>query len=339
VLLENGADVNAQDRNGETTLLYAAKLGLTKMTQMLLDHGADANIGDTRGNVALHFVCGTESLESFETLMRNDADLNVLNYEGYTPIMSAIKSLKPSYGTPLPSHARDMNGMHGDGHTSFHHAKSWSSFGDTSILGVLLQHGADPNLRGSNIGPLLTAVVRNSAHALEDVQMLLRYGADVNASDNFGTTALHAAIMRQRIDIIDTLLQHNADVNVCVEQHTTPLMLAISLQASTEVVEILLKHGADVNFVTWWNVTALRTAVELGNVEVTRMLLDYGADVHSQEGWGKGIVNIAYGDSSEIITRLSSNFADVPPRLRSETASALEHQDWLKDYLRRNKVR
>lgn len=53
ILIQNHANINYQDNNGQTALMHAAYNGYKKITKTLVDHGADRNIRDRRGQTAL----------------------------------------------------------------------------------------------------------------------------------------------------------------------------------------------------------------------------------------------------------------------------------------------
>ncbi|MDN5216020.1 ankyrin repeat domain-containing protein [Fulvivirgaceae bacterium BMA12] len=52
-LIDNGAEVNYQDRNGYTALHFCGQEQITEVAKILLDHGADPNIKDEHGNSPL----------------------------------------------------------------------------------------------------------------------------------------------------------------------------------------------------------------------------------------------------------------------------------------------
>jgi ankyrin repeat protein len=243
--------------------------------------------------------------------------------------MSAVIEANPAMVKALLAHAPDINAKNNDGRTSLHLATTSSLFADSGMLKILLQHGADTNIRDYSVEPLLNAVVRSRVHYVEDVQLLISYGADVNAGDRFGTTALHAAVKRRDIQVVDAILQHNANVNGRDIWGATPLMLAFPKwqTVSTELVEMLLKNGADVNAGEWSNTTALRIAVEAENAGLTKLLLIYGADGDSQKEGYRSIMDIARGRPNKEIEWLLTYFADVPPRARFEAARAIGYQE------------
>lgn len=339
VLLQNGADVNACDHDGETLLHYALKrrfeftcTQMNMMIQTALKYGADANARSKSGKIALDRLVNTGNLEAVIALLQYGADVNACDSEEWTPLMLGVAKRNLEMVKVLLAHTPDINAKNDSGRTSLNLASSEviglanPSPESRDIFDILLQHGADINVRGRNIEPLLSIVVRSKVHSVEDVRVFLKYGADVNASDSLSRTALHWAVERRDVGIIETLLQHNADVNAHNDWNATPLIQVASHRntADTGVLQVLLENGANVNAVEWSNNTALHGAVISGNVEVTAMLLIYGADVHSRREGGPSIMDIAERKSKQIIIELLRYFADVPPHARLEAALALQ---------------
>ncbi|WP_428048894.1 ankyrin repeat domain-containing protein [Candidatus Avelusimicrobium caledoniensis] len=111
----------------------------------------------------------------------------------------------------------------------------------------LLAEGANPNAyaeihEGWESG--YTALMY--ADNLEIAQMLLDAGADVNAVDQVGWTALMWAWKPKQLEKVKWLIAHGADVNHNLAKQT-PLTLAINADYYWERVEALLNAGADVN--------------------------------------------------------------------------------------------
>ncbi|KAI2497246.1 hypothetical protein MHU86_17253 [Fragilaria crotonensis] len=84
---------------------------------------------------------------------------------------------------------------------------------------------------------------------LNKVRALLLDGANVNAQDSYGATALYIASQNGHLEVVRELLQHdNVDVNLqCTDDGATALIMA-SQNGHLEVVRALLQHSnVDVN--------------------------------------------------------------------------------------------
>ncbi|KAM4716239.1 LOW QUALITY PROTEIN: ankyrin repeat domain-containing protein 61-like, partial [Anableps anableps] len=115
--------------------------------------------------------------------------------------------------------------------------------------------------------------------ALSAVQMLISYGADVNAVDSSGMTPLK--------DITASLISQGADVNMRMQHsRNTPLHLAAVMTETTKILEEdisciseLLEHGVKPNTINKAGMSPLHQ-VSLGDEELGDLLLRYGASVN-----------------------------------------------------------
>ncbi|MBQ7543717.1 MAG: ankyrin repeat domain-containing protein [Synergistaceae bacterium] len=109
-----------------------------------------------------------------------------------------------------------------------------------------------------------------------EIEGAIRRGANLNAKDKYGWTALHWAAYRGLSDTAELLLRYGADVNARNVNGSTALHEAArSDHAST--ARVLLRYGADTNATNDYGRTALRLAAERGSREVAELLRTSGA--------------------------------------------------------------
>lgn len=108
------------------------------------------------------------------------------------------------------------------------------------IVGILLRHGADPNIRTQeNRTPLLTAAYHGNT---EVVRLLIEAGADVNVAETrFGFTPLIHAAWKGHADIVTLLLETGADRNARISDGRSAADLAYG-NGHTEVVQQLRNY-------------------------------------------------------------------------------------------------
>ena len=154
---------------------------------------------------------------------------------------------------------------------------------DAAEVRKLLAEGADPNAKDKYGRTALMEAA--SGGYTENVRVLLGKGADVNAKDAVGWSALFRAAFSRRTDTVRLLLEKGADVKAKDKEGMTALLWASSL-GNTDIVRLLLAKGADVNAQDSHGWTSLMSAADLGHPDTVRALLDKHASmqVHDKDG-------------------------------------------------------
>jgi ankyrin repeat protein len=152
--------------------------------------------------------------------------------------------------------------------------------GNIGAVRAQLANGADANaVETDGTSALLWATYQASP---ELVKLLLDAGADPNVANKFGVTPLLQSSRSGDIETIRVLLGAGADISQAVREGETPLM-AVARAGNVEAVRLLLEHGADPNAVeALENQTALMWATAEGHLPIVSALLDAGADPNLQ---------------------------------------------------------
>jgi uncharacterized protein len=118
------------------------------------------------------------------------------------------------------------------------------------------------------------------------VRAALSRKADVNVAQVDGTTALHWAVDRDDLEMVDLLIRAGARVDARTREGVMPLQLA-AVNGSAQMLDRLLKAGADPNAaLTAASDTAVMMAARTGKAEAIRVLVESGANVNAKESWG-----------------------------------------------------
>ncbi|TWH43701.1 protein kinase domain-containing protein [Dulcicalothrix desertica] len=180
------------------------------------------------------------------------------------------------------------------------------------LVNFLLDNGANPNnkIDGARSDSLLVNLMNrneyrnryrneeNNNNLKEVLNMVIKHGANVNALDNNGTTALMAAIINQeyhREEIIKTLIDKGADVNLISTERETRTPLHLAIQENNEnIVKLLIKSGANVNAKDSSGNTPIITAFNRDqfSADIIKLLLEHGADVNTMTKDGQTLLDI-----------------------------------------------
>ena len=117
-----------------------------------------------------------------------------------------------------------------------------------SSLGV----DCDPNRAEDGWPPIVFQARGDRGGNVDRIRDLIARGADVNARNYKGQTALHCAARAGFVDIVSLLLEHGAEVDLRDDRWHTPLMTALRSRIKNkdklrEVVRVLTEAGADMD--------------------------------------------------------------------------------------------
>ena len=315
-LLDRGADVSASDEQGDTALVKAVKAfrGSTDIVQSLLVKGVPINAQNKKGTTALMIAAanGTENVVTI--LLEKGADLNLKDSEDSTALDYAVRdgqikiartlfSKSASSKSDYKSEAELLGAVNNAALLS---AVTRSNLADVKTL---LAGGANIETRSrGNDTPLMLAV-QFSYGRDEVTNYLIEKGADLNAVDTNGNTALMLAINRNNGEAVKQLLAHKAAVDVLNKDRQSALHIAAAGVRAKFVAALLAAKssvgassaGADVRGVEVDGLDAKgRTPLMLaadneGFVpdEVMEVLLSNGAQINAQDPEGNTALLIA----------------------------------------------
>ena len=191
-MLRAGAKVNAANGLGVTALSLSCGNGSAAMVARLLKAGADPNLTQPSGETSLMTCSGTGNLDAVKSLLARDARVNLKeNRRGQTALMWAVARQHDEIAQLLIEHAADVNARSKNGFTPLQFA---AQQGDLKATKMLLAAGARVNDIAPEYG---SALVVAAASGFEPLAMfLLDQGADPDAADSSGMTAMHYALLK-----------------------------------------------------------------------------------------------------------------------------------------------
>lgn len=261
MLVDCGADINAEDMNGYTPLFLAVTANKPRIVKWLIDLGADVNVRSDSGYTALTYTALMQvKLEHIKTEQR---------YVDPAIIISLMKA-GAEYDEAMIIAVKS---------------------GNIPFLEIIIENGADINRQCMfevRQTPLAAAMFKGEQGIdAEMIEFLAENGADLNEIFELGeetyTNALNVAITADRPDIVEILLSHGADPNYRDPSGRTALVYAVV--TNEEILKLLLAHGADPNIAdrnkrTPLMLAALDVGTEPGIMEA---LIAYGADINAQD--------------------------------------------------------
>jgi ankyrin repeat protein len=125
---------------------------------------------------------------------------------------------------------------------------------------------------------------------VDTVAALIQRGAEANARNQFGQTALFVAAAKGHVDVVIALVDSGADVNIRNNDHASPILCAINF-SHFNVACLLLRRGRAVLSAEEVDSMCLRASLD-GAKDLLLLLIRRGADIYKSSMYNKTVLDL-----------------------------------------------
>lgn len=275
LLLENGCPINENKEVVVTPLFLAIDQGNLHIAQILLDHGDHISFKKKHGGKALDIAMQPNRYN--RKFIKKLIATGIASGEDISWFFQpAIKYGHSAIVELLLRSGADIDTGVGEGrgYGPLHNAVY---YGNEALVRFLLDKGANVK-EASNRDSDTPLHVAARKERLTVIELLLETGASIEASNSRGETPLHMAAKAADAATINLLLKKGANIEAQDKNGRTPVFIAVCCKGKA-AAGALLKKGANIEAVDYEGYTPLLLAAEASTNSILDLLMEMGANV------------------------------------------------------------
>jgi E3 ubiquitin-protein ligase mind-bomb len=285
LILDYGADINSKDGRENTATMAAGALGHYEVLEVLLEHHLlNLHAGDRIGSTALHCAVIAWRDQAVRLLLEAGADPSIPNYTASTPLHDAASTGNLASVERMVMYFPEHINLQkcDDGHTPLHSAVMANKLDVAHFL--LAQPNCEIDNTTSNKSLTALHIAAHEGHTAM-VELLVGYGADLNATVDDGNTALMLVLTQKKMKPLD---QESPRLN--------------------QVEELLLaQYGSGFKFDPY--------------IVVACMLVQEGADPHIKNRIGQSPLQKCPSDLASVVRMFTQGHGEYRGSLKSKSST------------------
>eukprot|EP01155_Anaeramoeba_flamelloides_P024255 Anaeramoba_flamelloidesa809508_40.p1 GENE.a809508_40~~a809508_40.p1 ORF type:complete len:579 (-),score=150.49 a809508_40:32-1768(-) len=286
LLIKKGANYELTDSKGRTPLLCSCIFDMADIFKYLKSIGAQIFKGDSEGATGLHWAISRNNNQIIEEYLScQKIDLNITDYKGYTPLHEACHAGNLGVILTLLKMGAKIDVVTQEGMGVCH----WSIHSnEIEVLSLLIENGADLDKKDFKGKTPLAYAIEQEHNKL--AKWLIKFGADILTTTFSGLNLLSLCSINGNEKILNLLLQNEQIkllnlINQRDHSQKSPLIYACE-NNHINILNTLIEHGADVNQLGTNGQSALHFASACSSDSCLKMLLNLDIEIDLRDNIG-----------------------------------------------------
>jgi ankyrin repeat protein len=283
LLIEKGADIEARTAVGDSSISLATWKNATKAAKLLISHGAEISRADQFGDIVLIDAIKNRNEELSRAFLDKGINVNHKNNKGKSALMIAVQNDDSDCVKLLLEYKADVTLTDEQGNSAIDLAKQYSR---DALVNMMSQHIP---VSGDSDAPIARTTSTNAQQ--------MQHAAGMKKPDKNTADAIVAAAEESDLDALRQYIEtNNYDPNVANDAGESALLLACRLpdsETSRSIVKLLIENGADVNSSSKKGSTPLISACMRNTLPAAKLLIEKGADINARTLVGDSSISLA----------------------------------------------
>lgn len=319
----NGANINCQNKDGNTPLIMATKIDNMEYIKLLINNGADCNIKNNNGESIYSILFQNKKINNIHSLVKENLllinEYSYFNYINHNNFESyeMFKNFVLKFGELMINNIKieDTNTILEYVIENEYDELDYDNYPDNDFIEYIINMNVELNGIDSDTGDTPIIKLINNLSETDNINIiyqLIEKGADINIKNNDDETALSIAVENDYYDLVAKLIDKGADINVIINNNETPLIVAINNQRYT-IASLLIDKGANVDYCSNDNNTALMECAKYDNIDIAIKIINKSVEINKTDNiLGDTALMIALKNYSiDIAKILLRNGADI----------------------------